>query len=286
MTGGMYLENRYAVVGNPIAQSRSPEIHLAFAAQFGDVIEYTKHLVTLDGFGAHAQAFAAAGGCGLNVTVPFKTHAFKFVDECDDAAAAAGSVNTILFQPDGGSRGCNTDGVGLLNDIKYRHGVYLTGASVLLLGAGGAAAGVVLPLLNSGVAQLMIANRSKDKALALVAKFETIFAQKGVLSALGLDEIPSKADVIINATSFSLTGGSVPLKPSVVQGAFCYDMNYGKSAEFCRWASANAAKCSVDGLGMLVEQAAEAYWLWHAKRPNTEAVMTQLKRLMAAPEHG
>ncbi len=273
--------DRYVVVGNPVAHSRSPEIHQAFAAQFGDVIEYTRAEVTLGGFKAFADEFAQSGGRGMNVTVPFKRDAFDYVTTRDDLAACAGAVNTISFAQNfaqnGHSQGFNTDGVGLLNDLVQRHRLALSGRVVLLLGAGGAAAGVIAPLLGAGVKQLIVANRTVAKAQALVAHLQERLGDNIPLAAAGLNNITAPVDIVINATSFSLGGGAVPVAPHIIKGTFCYDMSYGPAAEFCRWAAQNGANTSVDGLGMLVEQAAVAYYLWRGNHPETDPVVAHLR---------
>jgi len=269
--------DRYVVVGNPIKHSRSPEIHRAFAAQLGDAIEYGKALVEPGEFAAYANDFAATGGRGMNVTVPFKVDAFRYVDTCDALAEGAGAVNTIGFT-DVGSQGFNTDGVGLMNDLIVRHKVELTNKTVVLLGAGGAALGVVNPLLDARPNKLIVANRTLANAQALVARQRARRGDDVPLYALALDGLETPPDVIINATSSGLSGSGALIDAGLVRGAFCYDMGYGDTAEFCRWSAANGASRSVDGLGMLVEQAAQAYYQWRGKRPRTQPVIDQLRK--------
>jgi len=268
--------DRYVVVGNPIEHSRSPEIHQAFAAQFGDAIEYGRMLVKPGEFAAYANEFAASGGRGMNVTVPFKVDAFRYVDTRDALAEGAGAVNTIVFS-DVGSQGFNTDGVGLMNDLVLRHKVELANKTVVLLGAGGAALGVVNPLLDARPTKLIVANRTLANAQALVARQRARRGNDAPLSALTLDGLETPPDVIINATSSGLSGSGALIDAGLGHGAFCYDMSYGDAAEFYRWAAANGAHRSVDGLGMLVEQAAEAYYQWRGKRPATQPVVDQLR---------
>jgi len=268
--------DRYVVVGNPIEHSRSPEIHQAFAAQFGEAIRYDKVLVEPGEFASFADQFAAAGGRGMNVTVPFKVDAFVYVEKRDALAESAGAVNTIAFTGNS-SHGFNTDGIGLMNDLSQRYNVNLSNKTVVLLGAGGAALGVVKPLLEANPAKLIVANRTLENAQALVARHQAQLGKDAPIYAQRLDELSAPSDVFINATSTGLYGTGAFIDANLVRGAFCYDMSYGNAAEFCRWASASGARQSVDGLGMLVEQAAEAYYLWRGKRPLTQPVVDQLR---------
>jgi shikimate dehydrogenase len=267
---------RYVVVGNPVEHSRSPQIHQAFALQFGDEIEYTKAKPDVDGFAAFADEFARSGGRGMNVTVPFKIDAFNYVSRCNHLAEGAGAVNTITFDNAGTSVGYNTDGVGLLNDLQQRHKLDLKSANIMLLGAGGAARGVIEPLLAASPNKLIVANRTVTNAQYLVEHFLQRLGDVP-LSAQGLSDPFPTLDVVINATSFGLSSAAIPLEAHVIAGTFCYDMSYGDAAEFHRWALQNGAKTSVDGLGMLVEQAAESYFIWHAKRPQTDPVVSLLR---------
>ncbi|WP_444943259.1 shikimate dehydrogenase [Microbulbifer sp. ZKSA006] len=269
------MSERYAVVGNPIEHSLSPEIHRAFAAQTGEDIDYDKQLAPLEGFVEFARAFFAEGGCGLNVTVPFKLQAFEFADTLTERGASAGAVNTLALAGDGKILGDNTDGAGLVFDICNNLGWEIKGKKVLLLGAGGAARGALLPLLAEQPAHLHIANRSAEKAVQLAAEF----SPQGELSGGGLETLRGCYDLIINASSASLGGVLPPLPEGCVAGhGKAYDMMYGATATpFTQWACGQGAE-SADGLGMLVEQAAEAFLLWRGVRPQTAPVMAELRR--------
>jgi shikimate dehydrogenase len=268
------MTDRYAVIGNQIAHSKSPVIHAAFAAQTGEPIEYGRILGDPDDFAGDVRRFVAEGGRGLNVTVPFKTAAFELLDDLSDRARAAGAVNTLIIRDGGLLRGDNTDGSGLLRDLTVNHGLVLAGKRVLLLGAGGAARGVVQPLLEAGPAALLIANRTASKAEALAAQFDQA-------SGCGLDELDGQRfDLIINATSTGLNG-QVPAIPEdcLAEGGWVYDLLYAdEPTPFCRWGQARGAARVLDGLGMLVEQAAESFWLWRGVRPQTAPVIAQLRR--------
>jgi shikimate dehydrogenase len=275
--------DRYLVVGNPVTHSRSPQIHHAFARQFDESIEYERAEIEMGGFADFVAEFESSGGCGLNVTVPFKVDAFEYVRERDDLAQTAGAVNTILFSPGQPSRGFNTDGVGLLNDLTRRHHVVLEDKAVLVLGAGGASHGVLQPIMQARPSSLVIANRTVAKAQALVAEHQAGTSASGSvrLQATGLGQIKEKPDVIINATSSGLSGGAEMIDAALVEDSFCYDMSYGAAALFRDWAARHGAARSVDGLGMLVEQAAQSYYLWRGKRPETESVMAMLRSNLA-----
>lgn len=273
---------RLEVVGNPIAHSLSPMIHQAFAQQFGRDIDYVKQEVALDGFHAHAEQFLAAGGYGMNVTVPFKQDAFAFVTQHSPAAQLAGAVNTICVT-DGVPFGHNTDGIGLINDLAQRWQLPLKGKTVLLLGAGGSTRGLLEPLVQAGVGRLLIANRTLAKANELIhmladripATALALPVSQPALTALGID---GQIDVVINTTSIGLqpaTELTALIEPPVLAGTFCYDLSYGANARFAQLA-APAARRSVDGLGMLVEQAAVSYHLWFAEQPQTEPVYQAL----------
>ncbi|MBB3120527.1 shikimate dehydrogenase [Pseudoduganella violacea] len=268
--------DRYCVFGNPIAHSKSPDIHAAFAAQTGQQLSYEKCLAPLDGFAAAVQAFIAAGGKGANVTVPFKLEAHALADALTVRAQAAGAVNTLVFSEQG-IIGDNTDGAGLVNDIARNAGVAIAGKRVLLLGAGGAARGVVLPLLEHRPAALAIANRTVATAEGLVQQFAAL-AGEGVLSACGFADVQGQYDIVINATSASLSAELPPLPPSAFEpGALALDMMYGKEPTvFLRFAASHGA-IPRDGLGMLVEQAAEAFEVWRGARPATTDLLQQLR---------
>lgn len=268
---------RYAVLGNPVAHSKSPAIHKQFAHQLGHDIEYTALWADADGFAEAVEQFRAAGGKGLNVTVPFKVEAFQLADSLSDRAKLAGAVNTIRFEPDGKIFGDNTDGTGLVHDLTKNLGVHLRGKKMLVLGAGGAVRGVLGPLLKQNPALLVIANRTVSKAKELAKTF----GQFGKVEAVGYDELVGKRfDVVINGTSASLKGEVPPLPVNLfTNNAVAYDMMYGdKPTPFLEWAMLHGAATVADGLGMLVEQAAESYLLWRGVRPATKHVIAALRK--------
>lgn len=268
----------YAVAGNPVAHSRSPAIHARFAEQTGQALVYERLLCPLDGFADAIRAFAASGAKGCNVTVPFKFEAHAMAARLSPRAALAGAVNTLRFD-DQGWFGDNTDGAGLVRDIERNAGRPLAGKRVLLLGAGGASAGVLGSLIAARPAQINVANRSVDKAQALIESHRDWAAQHGVqLRASGLDDCGQGFDVLINGTSASLAGAGVPVAAGVLApGALALDMMYGPAAQpFLAWAHAQGAD-GRDGLGMLVEQAAEAFELWRGVRPDTAPVLAALR---------
>jgi shikimate dehydrogenase len=269
--------DKYCVFGNPIAHSKSPEIHAAYAAQTGQALSYEKRLAPVDGFAEAVRAFMAEGGKGANVTVPFKLEAHTLANALTVRAQAAGAVNTLVFGADGSITGDNTDGAGLVADIVHNAGVAIAGKRVLLLGAGGAARGVVLPLLEHRPAALVIANRTVATAEALVEQFGAL-AGPGVLSACGFAGVQGAFDIVINATSASLSADLPPVPAGAfASGALALDMMYGaKPTVFMEFAARNGA-VTRDGLGMLVEQAAEAFQLWRGVRPHTAEVLRQLR---------
>jgi shikimate dehydrogenase len=269
------MTDRYAVIGNPIAHSKSPLIHAAFARQCGQSLSYEALLAPLDGFAATVAAFRAEGGKGLNVTVPFKLEALALADRPTERARLAGAANTLRF--DGESVFAdNTDGVGLVRDIRERLGVALRGRRILILGAGGAARGAILPLLEEQPGQLALANRSLEKAAALQAQF----APFGVLMIGRFGDFAGAGfDVVINATSASLGAERLTLPAGLFapQG-LAYDMVYGKGeTPFLADARAGGAARQADGLGMLVGQAAESFYIWRGVQPDTEPVLTLLR---------
>jgi len=277
--------DRYAVLGNPVAHSRSPFIHAAFAEATGERLVYERLLAPLDGFGATLRAFAAEGGRGCNVTVPFKLDVVALCARLGERARLAQAVNVVRFDPSdaGGWFGDNTDGVGLVNDIQGNAGVALSGARVLLVGAGGAAAGALGPLLDAAPAEVVVANRTPDKAVALCARHQALAGRQGVvLRATGLDRPGERFDVVVNASASSLEGAAVPVPASVLRaGALALDMMYGPAATgFLRWAAGHGGQPR-DGLGMLVEQAAEAFRLWRGVRPATAPVLAALRQQLA-----
>ena len=273
--------DRYAVFGNPVRHSRSPQIHTAFAAQFGDAIVYRSVCVEAGDFARAADAFFAGGGRGLNITVPFKQDAFRYSTMLSKRAEQAGAVNTLTPLTGGQYRGDNTDGVGLVRDMIANLGWTLRDRRVLLLGAGGAAAGVIAPLLLEKPAALVVVNRTAARANELVQKF----AAQGPLSGGGYELLETQDfDLIINATSASLAGDLPPLSGSLLNmRSCCYDMMYAaEPTVFMRWAAENTAWAIADGLGMLVEQAAEAFYIWRGQRPQTGPVITELRDAMEA----
>lgn len=264
------MTDRYAVFGHPIAHSKSPLIHAAFARQTGQDMTYEAILAPKDGFADSVAQFIAAGGRGANVTVPFKEQAFALANRRSPRAERAGAVNTLTFDA-GGIRGDNTDGAGLVADLTRNLHCTLAGKRILLLGAGGAARGVVEPLLEQAPAALVIANRTVGRAQELAGLFG-----RGV-AACGFDGLDTPFDLIINATAASLAGELPPLSPRVLAaGALAYDMMYGRDTPFLGFARAHGA-ATADGLGMLVEQAAEAFYLWRGVRPDTAPVIANLR---------
>ncbi|KLV03256.1 shikimate dehydrogenase [Photobacterium aquae] len=270
--------DRYVVFGNPIGQSKSPFIHTLFARQTGQQMVYEAQLVSLDGFASAATAFFGAGGRGCNITVPFKEQAFAFADRLTERALLAGAVNTLKKLDDGVILGDNTDGAGLVQDL-IQHNVPLAGKRVLLVGAGGAARGVILPLLEQKVSELVIANRTQDKAQLLAGSF----AQHGAVSSMSFSELGGEVfDVIINSTSASLSGELPGLPAEVIHSQVaCYDMVYGSEPTvFTRWCKTHGARVALDGLGMLVGQAAESFMLWRGIRPGAGQVQRELRRVL------
>jgi shikimate dehydrogenase len=270
------MTDRYCVIGNPIAHSRSPEIHAAFAALTGQSIAYERCLAPVDGFADTVQRLIAEGYRGANVTVPFKLEAAAIATRLSERGRAAGAVNTLAFR-DGEIFGDNTDGAGLVRDIVSNAGVPLAGKRVLLLGAGGAARGAVLPILNEGPRALAIANRTRATADALAAQF-TARAGACQLSVAELPAIDAPFDVVINATSASLAGALPPVPAlTFCQDTLALDMMYGnKPSVFMTFAAAQGARTR-DGLGMLVEQAAEAFAIWRGVRPPTQQLLSDMR---------
>ena len=270
---------RLAVVGNPVAHSRSPQIHARFAAAAGHAVDYARIESPLAQFAVTVRAFADAGARGCNVTVPFKGEAFAACVRLSDRARRAEAVNTIMFEADGWF-GDNTDGAGLVRDIELNAGVPLRGRRVLVLGAGGAAAGAIDALLGARPAALVVVNRTAAKAQALVERFAASAARRDVpLSTAPLEAPGTDFDVLVNATAASLQAAVPPLPSGTLRpGALALDMMYGAATvPFLRWARAQGAVAR-DGLGMLVEQAAEAYFVWMGVRPATFQVLTELRR--------
>jgi len=274
------MRERYAVIGNPVAHSRSPSIHARFAAQTGQDIEYTRLLAPRDGFVAAVERFRDGGGKGLNVTLPFKLEAFEWAPRRSARAQAAGAVNTLRFDP-GPALGDNTDGVGLVRDLEQRLGLRLARCSVLILGAGGAARGMIGPLQEAGVARLTIANRTPAAAEALAQAADTRGAS---VQARTFDALETGFDLIVNATSSALAGTRLPIGDGVLAGAaLAYDLFYApRATPFMAQASAAGCARVSDGLGMLVEQAAESFLLWRGVRPLTAPVYEALRAELSA----
>lgn len=278
------MSDRYGVFGNPIGHSRSPLIHTAFAAQCAQDLCYEAIEAPRDGFAASIFEFAAGGGRGANVTVPFKEEAYRLAARLTARARLAGAVNTLVFD-DGDILGDNTDGAGLLRDLRVNLGLPIAGLRVLLLGAGGAARGVLGPLLDGRPARLVVANRTAEKAHALAQAFAPV----GPLLGHGYPELVGQTfDMVINATSASLGGDLPALPPGVfAAGSVAYDMMYGRDeTPFLVLARRQGATRCVDGLGMLVEQAAEAFYLWRGVRPETAPVLAMLRHSASATNAG
>ena len=271
----------YAVLGRPVAHSRSPFIHEAFARQCGLPIRYERVLCPADGFEATLREFAANGGRGVNVTVPFKFDALALAPRRSERARLAGAANVLKLDDAEGWFADNTDGVGLVRDIERNAGVVISGRRVLLIGAGGAAAGALGALLEAGPAMLVLANRTLHKASELAVRHQGAAQRFGVaLQAAALDRCGERFDIVINATAASLAGASAsPVDARVLQpGALALDMMYGPAAApFLAWAHANGASAR-DGLGMLVEQAAQAFFVWRGVLPDTAPVLDTLRR--------
>ena len=272
----------YRVIGNPVSHSQSPWIHTRFAALTGQTLQYDKQRVPVDGFVSAVQQFFAEGGRGCNVTVPFKFEAAALATQVSDRAQLAQAANTLTVQ-NGTVQADNTDGAGLVNDIQRNAGFDLAGRRILLIGAGGASAGVLAPLIQTQPASITVANRTVDKAHALVNRHTALaLLQKTELVAQTLQGLEGDFDVIINATASSLGGGAVPVAASTLKpGALAYDMMYGPAAQgFMTWAREHGAQPR-DGLGMLVEQAAEAFVVWRGVLPPSQQVLAELRATLA-----
>jgi shikimate dehydrogenase len=268
--------DRYAVIGNPVEHSRSPRIHQLFARQAGQALRYEKLLAPFDDFAGTLRRFQAEGGRGANVTLPFKLEALALCDQVSERARRAGAANTLSLGADGQIRGDNTDGAGLLRDLRANLGLDLAGMQVLLLGAGGAVRGVLQPLLDAAPAAVCIANRTAARALALAEEFAGTVPIEG--GSYGAFE-GRVFDLVINGTSSGLAGEVPPLPDEILKpGGVCYDMLYGDApTPFLRWAAAHGAGVTTDGLGMLVEQAAESFFIWRGVRPDTRPVLKALR---------
>ncbi len=260
--------DQYAVIGNPIEHSKSPDIHLLFADQTGEQLNYKKMLVEEGAFSQTVTTFFANGGKGLNITVPFKNDACAFVDELTEYAKNASAVNTIYQDDNGKFIGANTDGIGLLRDLKKSLRLQIINKKILIIGAGGATQGIVEPLLHEQPSELVIANRTASKAKAIAEHFNNF----GNVKACALHEIPKQPfDLVLHATSAGLQGNNVELPTEIIgPNTCCYDLLYSdQDTPFMQWAKNNHARNVVDGFGMLLEQAAEAFYIWRGQRPDT-----------------
>ena len=274
--------DKYAVIGNPINHSKSPQIHAYFAQQAEEDIMYEALLSPIDEFEKTVEAFRNGGAKGANVTVPFKQEAFELADELSDYAKNAGAVNTLVFRDDGTIYGTNTDGIGLVRDMVENHQSTLQGKRVLILGAGGAVRGVLQPLLMQLPSEIFIANRTPERATELVADMNAVNEEQGNHTALaggGFADIQGEYDVIINGTAASLQGIMPPIPEScLAAGVHCYDMMYGgRPTAFEFWCQDQGAAKVMNGLGMLVEQAAESFSIWRNKMPDTKPVLEAMQ---------
>lgn len=272
-----YSIDTYAVMGNPVSHSKSPFIHAEFAKQTGQRLQYIKIEVPLDGFKEAVLQFQKQGGKGLNITVPFKQQAYELVDQCSERATIAKALNNIIMRPDGSLYGDNVDGVGLARDFISNHNLSLQNKRILIVGAGGGVQGVLEPLLAEKPQEIFIANRTLEKAVQLARDF----AKYGNVQGGGFTDLLDKSfDVIINGTSASLKAELPPLPETLIHPEiFCYDMAYdNKPTVFMEWATQLGAKKVFDGIGMLVEQAAESFLLWRGVRPETKPVIEKLQQ--------
>ena len=273
------MTDRYAVIGNPVEHSLSPAIHAEFARATGEDIAYGRIFAPLDGFAAAALRFRDEGGKGLNVTLPFKPEAWRLADSHSAGALAAGAVNTLKFEG-GRIAGHNTDGIGLARDLKDNLDCSVRGSRVLLMGAGGASYGVMEPLLRELPQSVVVANRTVEKAKELIGRFAQLSTDLriGRFTWLSYDRLKNDPfDIVINATSAGLNDVMPPLPREVfAPGALAYDMVYGRDTPFMKFAAGCGARAA-DGLGMLVEQAAESFFIWRGVRPATAPVISLLR---------
>lgn len=268
--------DQYAVFGNPIAHSKSPDIHQAFAEQTKQLLRYSKQLVELEQFSLSASKFLQGDGQGFNITVPFKEEAYAWVEELDLLAQRAGAVNTIALK-NGKTKGYNTDGLGLVRDLCVNNQIKLEDKNILILGAGGAVRGVLEPILNKNPTSITIANRTVAKAQMLADLFDDF----GHVLACGYEQLEGHHfDLIINGTSTGLTGDLPPIPSNILhKGGTAYDMMYAQEpTAFVKWGLDHGADLALDGLGMLVEQAAEAFMIWRGVRPDTAPVMQEMRK--------
>lgn len=276
------MADKYAVFGNPIAHSKSPEIHHAFAQQTQQDISYDKRLAPIDALESALNTFIQEGGQGANITVPFKLDAYQLCESLSVRATAAGAVNTLILKESGQWHGDNTDGIGLQRDIEVNQHFTLQDKRVLLLGAGGAVRGVLQPLLSANPSEITISNRTLSKAEALAEQFQHL----GKIHAQSFAELQGHYDLIINGTASGLTGDVPPISPSLLhKDSLTYDMMYGSEpTAFVRWGQAAGAMRSVDGLGMLIEQAAESFHLWRGVRPDTQPILTGVRASLSSTQ--
>ena len=265
--------DRYGVMGFPVSHSRSPIIHRLFALQTGQDLQYELLQVAPDKLESSIRQFQSTGGKGLNITLPHKTEVLRLVDDMSERAGSAGAINTLSFDDDG-IHGDNTDGIGLMRDLTTHLGLQLGGANILVLGAGGATRGILEPLLDAKPAAITIANRTLSRASDLVDRFSAA----GPVTACRFDEVSDSYDLVINATSAGVKGEAPPYPEAAIgQQTWCYDMSYGLTpTPFSEWAVSQRAAKSIMGWGMLVEQAAESFYIWRGVRPDTIAVLKQL----------
>ena len=278
MCGMQIMTDLYAVMGNPINHSKSPAIHTQFAQQAKMDIVYSAMLVPIDSFESAVHDFFKGNGKGLNITVPFKEKAFKLADTLTDRAKTAQAVNTLKLLEDGTILGDNTDGAGLVRDLTVNNDVELTGKRILVIGAGGAVRGVLQPILNESPSEIVICNRTFEKAQILADSFSSL----GRIEAIEFSELSGEFDVIINGTSASLNGELPPVPASIIStNTSVYDMMYGKEpTAFLQWAGEQGAVKLIDGLGMLVEQAAVSFDLWRGVHPDSKAVLNDMKEAL------
>jgi len=275
------MSDLYAVMGNPINHSKSPQIHSAFAEQTQQDLIYTAILVPLEKFNDEANNFFRTGR-GLNVTVPFKEDAWQYADTYSSRALRAGAVNTLIKKDDGSIHADNTDGIGMVRDIVINNGCDIAGKRVLVLGAGGAVRGILEPVLEEKPLEVVVANRTVSKAEALAADFSDL----GKITGCGFDQIDGQFDLIINGTSASLSGELPPIPETAIYlETTCYDMMYGaEQTVFNQWAQSLNAAATIDGLGMLVEQAAESFNAWRGVRPDSTPVINNIRNSLAQPK--
>jgi shikimate dehydrogenase len=274
------MKDKYAVIGSPISHSLSPRIHAAFAEQTGQQLEYTAIEIKPEDFFDRLSELQDAGYKGLNITLPLKGMAWEAADVCSADCNRAQAVNVLAFDADGRRHGFNTDGSGLLRDLTVTHDIRLENKNILVLGAGGAVRGILAPLLRSRPRSIMIANRTADKALQLAQNFRDLGAVEGCgLGGIAGPDRNRRYDLIINGTAAGIEGGLPPLPESILApGAVTYDLMYARQpTAFVRWGQSHGASLALDGLGMLVEQAAESFYIWRSVKPDPRNVLTMLR---------